>query len=637
MRIGVVSTLFHPVIGGTETLAKGICEGLHKLGHEIELITTKNKDRKDSDFDYNVINLEEVNFSNSDLFLNKNYDSVVLFTDLFTPAFVSIDTNQIKNSVLVLNLDENVYKWIKEGKINRHIVEKNIIKLKSFTNIISFCQAAPVNKFLDENKIDYTFIPNFSRDTLSSDKPAIDIRKLLNIPTDKKIIFNHGLIEARKNQFNLIDKFSKSKLKDDFVLVLLGSPRTNKEHKYLDKINSFVNKNNLNNCVKMIKGTTNTGLIDKLLCSSDVFILPSIAEGLPLVILEAMSAGLPWVSTPVGGVPKVFGELQGGIILDNIDFKPSDLEKTVINSLNTDTSRQEWENLFTREIAIQRYIKVLENVDINSRYISYLKNKKISFANQVYNEPKGIKNYLNSCLQFAEILDEVYVINHRSNDKTLQIIESFEDKYNKAGIKLKWKTEKRDFSKNFTIADLFGDAVRECENEIVFRHDADFIFSEGYLKTMYQSVRTLENSSVYACGYEIPVVSQELQFNNNTVSEHGPCKMHVSVPRVFKRTKTKCLQNHVNGKYEWFHPIDKECVEWKTIPFFKNSLLSINIKDSQRMLMRETMNTFMEDLQKGKVKGNWLDNKDLRKEKESQNNEDSNLRSISIVGEKYEF
>lgn len=625
MRLAFVSDFYYPSIGGTQMLCKGIAEWFQEQGHDIEIITSPDSSRKD--FGYVVNEIDRASFQGSNILLEKNYDAVFVLADLFSPSILSMNAGEARKTILILNLDENVYKWNQEGRIKD--IQQRIEKIKSFSHVVSFCQGAPVNKFLEENDIKYHFIPNFSRDVLNGDKSDKITKKALGI--DKKIIFNHGLIETRKNQLNLIKAFLDSGLSDDYHLVLLGSPRSGGDMKYFLDCKQLCDSSD---SITMIKGTNNQVVVNSLLNIADVYVLPSIAEGLPLVLLEAMSAGLPWVSTPVGGVPEVFGPLNGGKVLR--DFSLSDL-KEIVYSIDTLSSREDWENNFEVSRAGSQYNELLNLEECLSETINYLKQHKISFANQVYNEPEAIGNYLRSCLQFAGIIDEVYIIDHRSSDNTLEVIKSFEDQYIEAGINLRWKTEPRDFSKDFTIADVFGDAVKECTNEIVFRHDADFVFGSGYFKTMESAVKSLSIKSVYACGYEIPVVSDSIKFNTGEVIDYGFCNMHVSVPRVFKRTKTKCLQNHVGGKYEWFHPIDKECWQWVTLPHFRQSLLSVNVKDVARQELRETMNAFMEDLQQGKAKGNWLDNKNLRREKEEWADENNDMKNSNILGEKYEL
>ncbi|WP_207495278.1 glycosyltransferase family 4 protein [Aridibaculum aurantiacum] len=118
-----------------------------------------------------------------------------------------------------------------------------------------------------------------------------------------------GSIGDRKGIFDVLEvfKINKDVFHGKLELIIGGNGD-------IGRLQNYIINNDLQELVKYhgwVSGTKKA----ELLAESNLYILPSYNEGLPLSILEAMSYNLPIISTPVGGIPEIVFEGVNGFLI----------------------------------------------------------------------------------------------------------------------------------------------------------------------------------------------------------------------------------------------------------------------------------------------------------------------------------
>ena len=102
------------------------------------------------------------------------------------------------------------------------------------------------------------------------------------------------------------------------VLIIIG------EGERREKLQERINRYGLEDTIFLIG---HVEAASKYLKAFDVFILSSITEALPYVILEAGQAGLPIIATSVGGIPEIVDDMKNGILVR--PQEPEEIQKAI--------------------------------------------------------------------------------------------------------------------------------------------------------------------------------------------------------------------------------------------------------------------------------------------------------------------
>jgi glycosyltransferase involved in cell wall biosynthesis len=149
---------------------------------------------------------------------------------------------------------------------------------------------------------------------INVDITRTEARQMIGVAPEQTFVFGTvGRLAPTKGQQYLIEAFARvKKVLPSCAMVFVGDGRSENELRELCcKLN----------CQDSVIFTGKRNDIPKVLRAFDCFVFPSIAEGLPCALLEAMASGLPSIATDVGGIPEVLCDASLGYVVpaQNVD------------------------------------------------------------------------------------------------------------------------------------------------------------------------------------------------------------------------------------------------------------------------------------------------------------------------------
>ena len=245
------------------------------------------------------------------------------------------------------------YVWSYFALQDRENVIKVYIKkiIEKFS--CSFSDAVVCSSMWDQNylqrnyKVKAKVIPNYV-DT--------EIFKPLNIPRKKDSICFVGRLERQKNLIALLEALKAL----PYELTIIGKGSMRKE------LQKKAEADNIN--VRFINSVSHLKL-PEILNQHETFILPSLYEGTPKALLEAMSCGLPVIGTDIKGINDIIEHKKNGYLCDTSasSIKEGILEllgnKTVQERISINARRTILKN-FSIEVGLDKEKGIYQNIEV---------------------------------------------------------------------------------------------------------------------------------------------------------------------------------------------------------------------------------------------------------------------------------
>lgn len=234
-----------------------------------------------------------------------------------------------------------IYTWNSADKIIR-VNEKDLMEFKKL--------------HIDDTKL--AFLPNGYSQDLFLPMDSNNARIKLKLPLDRVILVNIASLEAYKGQKYIIEAMKKIlNTRQDIMLYIIG------QGSLRNSLQSLINEYGLQDNVILAGGNKPREEIPLWMNACDIFILPSLSEGNPTVMFEALGCGRPFIGTNVGGIPEIIINDKLGILVEPRDAKG--LAEAVSSAIDTKWDGeyiQDYAEQFTWDRIADKLMDLYENI-----------------------------------------------------------------------------------------------------------------------------------------------------------------------------------------------------------------------------------------------------------------------------------
>lgn len=192
--------------------------------------------------------------------------------------------------------------------------------------------------------------------------PKREVRQALGLPVQAQVVLfgASSLTDRRKGALYLrqaLQELARLGM-NNIVLLTVGSG------------NLSPDGSNLPYPVQSLGMISNDQLLAACYSAADVYVLPTLADNLPMAVIESMACGTPVISFQVGGVPETVRHMETGYLVTYQD--PVDLAIGIQRLLKDSTLRSKM-GLLCRKVAEQEYSEKLQTNRYTELYYEVLR------------------------------------------------------------------------------------------------------------------------------------------------------------------------------------------------------------------------------------------------------------------------